>query len=79
MRPGPFAASSSRMVIGQSVAEKAGLKANDRIIEAAGMVMSQVKDVIEVLRRQAFGGWLPIKVERDGESFEIVAKFPPPP
>jgi S1-C subfamily serine protease len=62
----------------ESVAEKAGLKADDRIVEAAGTPMSQVKDVIAVVRRQAFGSWLPIKVERDGESLDIVAKFPPP-
>jgi hypothetical protein len=65
-------------VMAESVAEKAGLKADDRIVEAAGTPMSQVKDVIAVVRRQAFGSWLPIKVERDGESLDIVAKFPPP-
>ena len=65
-------------VMAESVAEKAGLKANDRIVEAAGTPMSQVEDVIKVVRRQAFGSWLPIKVERDGESLEIIAKFPPP-
>ena len=65
-------------VMADSVAEKAGLKADDRIVEAAGMPMSQVKDVIKAVRRQAFGGWLPIKVERGGNSLDIVAKFPPP-
>ena len=65
-------------VMAESVAEKAGLKADDRIVEAAGTPMSQVEDVIEVVRRQAFGSWLPIKVERDGKSLEIVAKFRPP-
>lgn len=61
-----------------SVAEKAGLKANDRIVEVAGTPMRQVRDMIKVVRRQAFGGWLPIKVKRDGEILDIVAKFPPP-
>jgi hypothetical protein len=65
-------------VLAGSVAEKAGLKVDDRIVEAAGMPTMRVEDVIEVVRRQAFGGWLPIKIERDGESLEIVAKFPPP-
>ena len=40
--------------------------------------MSQVKDVIKVVRRQAFGSWLPMIVERDGENLEIITKFPPP-
>jgi uncharacterized iron-regulated protein len=65
-------------VVAESVAEKAGLKAGDRIVEAAGTPMSQVKDVIKVVRRQAFGSWLPMIVEQDGENLEIIAKFPPP-
>ncbi len=65
-------------VMADSVAAKAGLKAGDRIVEAGGTPMSQVKDMIKVVRRQAFGSWLPITVERGGDNLEIIAKFPPP-
>lgn len=63
-------------VIAGSVAEAAGLAAGDLIVEAAGFAVALVEDLIEIVRRQAPGTWLPLGVERDGESLEIVARFP---
>jgi uncharacterized iron-regulated protein len=65
-----------RVILG-SVAEAAGLATDDRILEAAGRALENAGDLIAIVRRQAPGSWLPIKVERGAETLEIVAKFPP--
>jgi hypothetical protein len=64
-------------VIPGSVAEAAGLATDDRILEAAGRALANAGDLIAIIRRQAPGTWLPIKVRRGAETLEIVAKFPP--
>ncbi|HJT50788.1 MAG TPA: ChaN family lipoprotein [Nitrosospira sp.] len=61
-----------------SIAEKAGLRDSDLIIEAAGVSIKELGDIVETVKRQPPGTWLPLKVKRNGETFEIVAKFPPP-
>lgn len=61
------------------VGELAGLRQGDVLIEVAGRVTRLPGDVSEVVQRQAPGTWLPIKVQRDGRTLEIIAKFPPPP
>ena len=66
-------------VVGNSVAEAAGIKAGDHIVRAAGLEMRSPDDVVDVVGRQAPGTWLPLSIRRDGEVIEIVAKFPPRP
>lgn len=63
-------------VVSASVAEVAGLRAGDIVTEAAGAPVAQIGDLIETVQRQAFGTWLPLKVKRGNELFEIVTKFP---
>ena len=66
-------------VVGDSVAEAAGLKAGDHVVRAAGLEMRNPDDLVEVVGRQAPGTWLPLSIRRDGEEIEILAKFPPRP
>lgn len=63
-------------VVKDSVAASAGLMAEDVIVEIAGLPAAGIKDVIETVTQVLPGTWLPIKVERGGESLEIVARFP---
>ena len=63
-------------VLKSSVAEKAGIKQDDQVISAAGIGIKTNKDLIEVVRRQAPGTWLPLTIERNGKSHDLVAKFP---
>lgn len=60
-----------------SVAEAADLRAGDIITEIAGQPVKRNSDVIVAVRRQAPGTWLPLKVRRQDEPIEIIAKFPP--
>ena len=62
-----------------SVAERAGLKAGDVVAEAAGVAISSPQVLRQTVERQAPGTWLPLKVRRDGQELEIVARFPPAP
>ena len=66
-------------VVGNSVAEAAGIKAGDHIVRAAGLEMRSPDDVVDVIGRQAPGTWLPLSIRREGEEIDIVAKFPPRP
>lgn len=61
----------------QSIAESAGLQAGDVILEMAGSTLKESSDVIDAVKRQAPGTWLPLKVMREGMITEIIAKFPP--
>ncbi|WP_192499400.1 ChaN family lipoprotein [Skermanella pratensis] len=63
-------------VVGNSVAETAGLKAGDIILDAAGTKTTEVGKFIDIVNRQAPGTWLPLNVRREGATREIVAKFP---
>jgi len=60
-----------------SVAEAADLRAGDVITEIAGQPVKRNTDVIAALRRQAPGTWLPLRIRRNDEPMEIIAKFPP--
>lgn len=62
-----------------SVAEQAGLKAGDVVIEAAGVAIRSPERMRQIVARQAPGTWLPLKVRRDGRALELVARFPPAP
>jgi uncharacterized iron-regulated protein len=60
-----------------SVAEAAQLQDSDVILEMAGLSLKNTEDVINIVKRQAPGTWLPLKIRRDEQDIEIVAKFPP--
>ncbi|MCH7554655.1 MAG: PDZ domain-containing protein, partial [Proteobacteria bacterium] len=62
-------------VVAGSVAEVAGIKADDEIISAAGVVIVEAGDLVAVIGRQAPGTWLPLTLNRGGESRDVVAKF----
>ncbi|WP_161973720.1 ChaN family lipoprotein [Hwanghaeella grinnelliae] len=60
-----------------SIAEAAGLFTDDIIVTAAGTQVRQVRDLVEIIQRQAPGTWLPLEIRRGGETLSVVAKFPP--
>ncbi|MEO7320197.1 MAG: ChaN family lipoprotein [Nitrosospira sp.] len=59
-----------------SIAEAAGIRDSDVITEAASVAIKRINDIVEIVKRQAPGTWLPLKVKRGGETIEIIAKFP---
>lgn len=59
-----------------SIAEASGLKDADVILEMAGVPLGVTDDVIEIVKRHAPGTWLPLKVKRNDQEIEIIAKFP---
>ncbi len=62
-----------------SVAAAAGLEAGDLVREAAGRAVGSPGDLAATLRRQPYGTWLPLRVERNGAMLDLVAKFPASP
>jgi uncharacterized iron-regulated protein len=66
-----------RQVEKGSIAEAAGVREGDIVVEVAGLPAKQPGDVAEAVQRQAPGTWLPMKVQRGADPIEIVAKFPP--
>ena len=63
-------------VVADSVAEQSGLEVGDVIRRAAGFSTASVAELIDIIRRQAPGTWLPLEVLRDGEAIDITARFP---
>jgi uncharacterized iron-regulated protein len=63
-------------VVGDSVAEIAGLKVGDHVTRAAGLAIRNPDELVEVIARQAPGTWLPLSIRRDGQEIDLVAKFP---
>lgn len=63
-------------VVAGSVAEQAGVKAEDVLTMAAGRDMKDMQDVRTVIQRQAPGTWLPLRVRRGDADVELVARFP---
>lgn len=61
----------------RSIAESAGLQPGDVILEMAGSALKESSDIIDAVKRQVPGTWLPLKVRREGVIIEIIAKFPP--
>jgi uncharacterized iron-regulated protein len=59
-----------------SVAEAAGLRDGDIVAEVAGQRAGKPGDLSQAVRRQAPGTWLPLKIRRESDTLEIVAKFP---
>jgi len=66
-----------RHVVPGSIAEQAGIRADDVIVRIAGETVSAPSDVIDAVQRQAPGTWLPIAVQRGDETLDLVARFPP--
>src|SRR5215468_2882743 len=52
-------------VVGDSVAEVAGLKVGDHVTRAAGLAIRNPDELVEVIARQAPGTWLPLSIRRD--------------
>jgi len=59
-----------------SIAEQAGIRDSDVIREAAGVAITRMDDIVEIVKHQAPGTWLPLKLKRGDETIDIVAKFP---
>ena len=66
-----------REVAKDSIADQAGVRSGDLVVAVAGRPVQGTGDVIDAVRRQAPGTWLPMTVKRGGEPIEIVARFPP--
>lgn len=77
MEPDPAGGVRIVQVTGGSVAEQAGLKSGDLVLLTAGRAIKDMDDLRALIRRQAPGTWLPVKVRRDGQEMELVARFPP--
>ncbi len=63
-------------VVPNSVAASAEIQTGDRILQAAGVEISDTDGLIAVIARQAPGTWLPLVIERSGAKLELIAKFP---
>lgn len=60
-----------------SIAEAAGIIDGDVLAEAAGVPLKEFMDLRTIVQNVSPGTWLPLKVRRQNETLEIVAKFPP--
>lgn len=60
-----------------SIAEATGIKEGDVLIEAAGLPLKDFMELRGVIERQSPGTWLPLKVKRQNDTLELIAKFPP--
>ena len=59
-----------------SIAESTQLQDADVILEMAGVPIKNTEDVITIVKRQAPGTWLPLKIRRDDQEMQMIAKFP---
>jgi S1-C subfamily serine protease len=59
-----------------SIAETAGIRDADIIVEAAGVPVKRTEDIVETVKRQPPGTWLPLTLKRGSDTSEIIAKFP---
>jgi hypothetical protein len=60
-----------------SIADATGIKEGDVLLEAAGLPLKDFMGLRGAVERQAPGTWLPIKVKRQNDTLELIAKFPP--
>lgn len=60
-----------------SVAETTGIRDGDIITRAAGLDIKGPDGIIKTMNKQAPGTWLPLTINRDGETMDLIAKFPP--
>lgn len=59
-----------------SIAEAAGLRAGDVIVEVAGGPVKLTAEVRSAVQSVAPGTWLPLRARRRSDTIELVAKFP---
>ncbi|HJV75626.1 MAG TPA: ChaN family lipoprotein [Noviherbaspirillum sp.] len=62
-----------------SLADRTGLKSGDRLLEVGGQAVTRLMPVIEAVRQQPAGSWLPMRVRRGDETLELLVKFPAKP
>ena len=60
-----------------SIGEAAGIHDGDVLTEAAGVPLKEFSALRAIVQSQAAGTWLPLKVRRQNDTLELVAKFPP--
>ena len=60
-----------------SLAEAAGIRDGDVVSEAAGVALKEFTELRAIIQRQPAGTWLPLKVRRQNETLELIAKFAP--
>jgi uncharacterized iron-regulated protein len=60
-----------------SLAERSGLRAGDRVQRVAGTGVRNAEDLTAAIREQPPGTVLPIVVQRDGRELEVLVRFPP--
>ena len=63
-------------VMSGSLAEASGLRVGDILLEAAGTPLNKVNEVKPIVDSVAPGTWLPLKVLRERQNIEVVARFP---
>lgn len=59
-----------------SIAEAADLKVGDLIVEVAGQAAKNFALLRSAIQRQAPGTWMPLKIKRNEQDMDIVARFP---
>lgn len=59
-----------------SVADAAGLAADDIIVSAGGTSMRTAQDLVALIRKQMPGAILPMIINRSGAMLDLVARFP---
>ena len=59
-----------------SIAETAGLKPDDVLVEVAGSVVKATGDVRAIVGAMVPGTWLPLRAKREGVIIDLTAKFP---
>lgn len=62
-----------------SLAERTGLRAGDRIVGIAGKPVTGMEQIVRAVRGQPPGTWLPMQIQRGGQTLEVVVHFPPSP
>ena len=61
----------------KSIAEQIDMQQDDLIVSMAGIEISEMQQVIDIVKKTQFGTWLPVSIKRGDEILELVAKFPP--
>ncbi|MGQ0522472.1 MAG: ChaN family lipoprotein [Betaproteobacteria bacterium] len=59
-----------------SLAEKSGMQRGDRILSVAGKSITATAALVAAVRAQPPGTWLPLEIRRDGQTLELIVKFP---
>ena len=59
-----------------TIASAAGILAGDIILNAGGQPIRTVGELVDVIRQQLPGTWLPIDIRRGEHVRQVVAKFP---